>query len=54
MTRAVLRGQQALGRSASAMVSPTMMRDAAFASGMPSAFDTNGTVRDARGFASST
>ena len=40
--------------SSSAIVAPTMMRAAAFASGMPSAFDTNGTVRLARGFASST
>jgi hypothetical protein len=31
-----------------------MMRAAALASGTPVAFDTNGTVRDARGFASST
>ena len=31
-----------------------MMRAAALASGMPSAFDTNGTVRLARGFASIT
>ena len=31
-----------------------MMSEAAFASGIPSAFDTNGTVRLARGFASST
>ncbi|MNY64032.1 hypothetical protein D3C86_2010790 [compost metagenome] len=38
----------------SAIVAPAMMRDAAFASGMPSAFDTNGTVRLARGFASMT
>ena len=36
------------------MLRPVMTSDAAFASGMPSAFDTNGTVRDARGFASST
>ena len=38
----------------SAIVVPTMMRAAALASGMPSAFDTNGTVRLARGFASIT
>jgi hypothetical protein len=38
----------------SATVAPVMMRDAAFASGMPSAFETNGTVRDARGLASIT
>ena len=31
-----------------------MMRRAAFASGMPSALETNGTVRLARGFASMT
>jgi hypothetical protein len=37
-----------------AMVYPTMMREAAFANGMPSALETNGTVRLARGFASST
>jgi hypothetical protein len=30
------------------MVEPAMMREAAFASGMPSAFDTNGTVARAR------
>ena len=36
------------------MLRPTMMSEAALASGMPSAFDTNGTVRDARGLASST
>ena len=38
----------------SAIVDPAMMREAAFASGMPRAFDTNGTVREARGFASMT
>lgn len=38
----------------SAIVSPTIRREAAFASGMPSAFETNGTVREARGFASRT
>ncbi len=38
----------------SATVAAAMMREAAFASGMPSAFDTNGTVRLARGFASMT
>ena len=36
------------------MVAPSMTRDAAFASGTPVAFATKGTVRDARGFASST
>ena len=35
-------------------VVPAMMRAAALASGMPSAFETNGTVRHARGFASIT
>ena len=35
-----------------AMLSPAMMRAAAFASGTPVAFDANGTVRLARGFAS--
>ncbi len=38
----------------SAIDVPVMTRAAAFASGMPSAFDTNGTVRLARGFASMT
>jgi hypothetical protein len=38
----------------SAMVAPSAIRAAAFASGTAVAFDTNGTVRDARGFASST
>ncbi len=33
---------------------PTMQRAATFASGRPVAFDTYGTVRDARGFTSST
>src|SRR5206468_11620714 len=33
---------------------PTMQRAAIFASGRPVAFDTYGTVRDARGFTSST
>ncbi len=33
---------------------PTMQRAAILASGMPVALDTNGTVRDARGFTSST
>ena len=36
------------------IVDPREMRAAAFASGTPVAFETNGTVRDARGFASST
>ena len=38
----------------SAMVEPTMISAAALASVMPSAFATNGTVREARGLASST
>jgi hypothetical protein len=38
----------------SAIRSPRRMRQASFASGAPVAFDTNGTVRDARGFASIT
>ncbi len=38
----------------SAIDVPTMTSDAAFASGMPSAFETKGTVRLARGFASRT
>ncbi len=37
-----------------ASVCPTMQRAAILASGRPVAFDTNGTVRDARGFTSST
>ena len=42
------------GRSRSASRSPSMTRHASFASGSPVALDTNGTVRDARGFASIT
>ena len=38
----------------SAMLAPSMIRAAAFASGTPVAFATNGTVRDARGLASRT
>ncbi len=38
----------------SAMVLPSMIRAAALASGTAVAFETNGTVRDARGFASRT
>ena len=38
----------------SARVAPTITRVATFASGTPVAFATNGTVRLARGFASST
>jgi hypothetical protein len=36
------------------LVAPSMIRAAALASGTPVAFATNGTVRDARGLASST
>ncbi len=38
----------------SAMVAPSMIRAAAIASGTAVALDENGTVRDARGLASST
>jgi hypothetical protein len=38
----------------SLMVAPSMTRAAALASGTPVALETNGTVRDARGLASST
>ncbi len=38
----------------SAMVAPSMTRAAALASGTDVALDTNGTVREARGLASST
>ena len=38
----------------SAIVAPSMIRAAALASGTAVALDTNGTVRDARGLASST
>src|SRR5438132_399009 len=38
----------------SASRAPAMMRAASRASGSPTAFDTNGTVREARGLASST
>ena len=34
------------------MRSPSMIRQAIFASGTPIALETNGTVRDARGLAS--
>ena len=37
-----------------ASVSPAITRDAMAATGRPMAFATNGTVRDARGFTSST
>ena len=42
------------GRSIAASFSPSITRQATFASGIPVAFDTNGTVRDARGLASIT
>ena len=42
------------GRPMSASRSPSITRQAIFASGTPVAFETNGTVRDARGFASIT
>src|SRR6478672_6020094 len=42
------------GRSRSARRSPSMIRHATLASGIPIAFETNGTVRDARGLASMT
>src|SRR3954447_15144835 len=42
------------GRSRSARRSPSMTRQATFASGIPIALETNGTVRDARGLASIT
>ena len=38
----------------SAIEAPSMIRAAALASGTAVAFETNGTVRDARGLASST
>ena len=48
-----LRGSTPSARS-SAMVAPIMTRAAALASGTAVALDTNGTVREARGLASST
>ena len=42
------------GRSSSASDAPRSKRQAWSTSGIPVAFATNGTVRDARGFASST
>ncbi len=42
------------GRSRSLMRSPSSTRVASLASGSPIAFETNGTVRDARGLASIT
>ncbi len=38
----------------SASRSPSISRQATFASGTPTAFETNGTVREARGLASIT
>ena len=48
------RGWRGMSRSMSARRSPSISRQATLASGTPIAFDTNGTVRDARGFASIT
>ena len=42
------------GSSWSASASPSISRQAIFASGAPIAFETNGTVREARGLASIT
>ena len=42
------------GRPMSAILSPSMIRQASLASGRPTALDTNGTVREARGLASIT
>ena len=42
------------GRSSSAIDSPSMIRQASLASGRPTALETNGTVREARGLASIT
>ena len=47
-------GIASAGRPRSAMRSPSMIRQAIFASGTPIALETNGTVRDARGLASMT
>ena len=44
----------ASGSSWSARASPSISRQAILASGAPIALDTNGTVREARGFASRT
>ncbi len=41
-------------RRSSSSVDPHITQVATFASGTPSTFEQNGTVRDARGFASST
>ena len=43
-----------VGRSSAASFSPSITRQAILASGIPVALLTNGTVRDARGFASIT
>ena len=48
------RGWRGMSRSMSRSRSPSISRHASFASDTPIAFDTNGTVRDARGFASIT
>ena len=41
-------------KPSSASVLPAITSAASFASGTPIAFETNGTVREARGFTSST
>ena len=46
--------QQALGAQLGDASRPSMIRAAALASGTAVALETNGTVRDARGLASST
>ena len=43
-----------VGSSCSASGSPSISRQASFASGAPIALETNGTVREARGLASIT
>ena len=48
------RRQQPLGAQLARCVSPSMTRAAALASGTAVALETNGTVREARGLASST
>ena len=48
------RRRSSSGRFRSASFSPAMTRAASFASGTPVAFETNGTVRLARGLASMT
>ena len=47
-------GASSGGRPRSASFSPSIRRQAIFASGTPIALETNGTVRDARGLASMT